>query len=362
MDIGFSRGSPDIAGHASDQPMKVLVVDDSLVVRSVITHILVKAEGFKVASSVGSAADALDYLARNRVDIVLLDIEMPGRTGLEALPDILKAGRGAKVLVLSSLCEDGAPAVLRALSLGACDTLAKPGRNSYSSDFSALLITRLRLLHEAKSQLLRGPVVAKPIVPAKPASSLECLAIGASTGGIQALYKLLGRLDSRIDAPILVTQHLPANFLNYFVEQLDAKIPRKVMLARDGAAIARNTVYVAPGNAHLTCRRIHEKEHIFLTSDWGPTPYCPSVDPMLASVAKTYGDAAAAVILSGMGQDGLIGSRYMADAGCAIYVQDPASSVVWGMPGVVAREGLASAVLDPAAIADVIVDYWLETT
>jgi len=339
-----------------DQQSRVLIVDDSLVLRSVVEHIVSQNGNFVVVGSVSNVAQGLDYMRNHAVDIVLLDIEMPGRSGLDALPEVVEYAKGARVLVLSSRVEAGAPTILQALSLGACDTLAKPNQNCFSSTFAALLIERMTAL----VQPINGtrPFIARPSKAQK--SQLECLAIGSSTGGLPGLYTILDRLDDRIDAPILVTQHLPAHFMPFLVTQLAQKVKRTVCLAKHGAVIKQNHIYIAPGDAHLACRRVSDRVQIDLTTIWQNTLHRPSVDPMLASIAKYYGHHAAAIILSGMGKDGLIGAGHMADQDAPIYVQDIESSVVWGMPGAIARAGYASAILPPAKIAEFIADCWLE--
>lgn len=334
----------------------MLIVDDSLVLRSVVERIVLQNGNFVVVGSFSNVAQGLEYMRNHSVDIVLLDIEMPGRSGLDALPDVVEYAKGARVLVLSSRVETGAPTILQALSLGACDTLAKPNQNCFSSVFADLLIERMTALVQ--------PVTAvKPFIAPRPKhqkSHLDCLAIGSSTGGLPGLYAILDALDDRIDAPILITQHLPAHFMPFLVTQLSQKVRRTVCLAKHGMVMKPNHIYVAPGDAHLACRPVSNRMQIDLTTIWQNSLHRPSVDPMLASVAKYYGHSAAAIILSGMGKDGLIGAGHMADHQAPIYVQDIDSSVVWGMPGAVARAGYASAILPPVKIAELIADCWLE--
>jgi two-component system chemotaxis response regulator CheB len=334
----------------------VLIIDDSLVLRSVVERIILPNRHFTVTGSFSNVDQGLDYLRKYAVDIVLLDIEMPGRSGLDALPDIIKSAQGARVLVLSSRVETGAPAILQALSLGACDTLAKPNQSCYSSAFADLLIERMSALMQPI--VGTGPVIAQRPKPQK--SELECLAIGSSTGGLPGLYAILEGLDDRIDAPILITQHLPAHFMPFLVTQLSQSVKRTVCLAQHGMVIQPNHIYVAPGEAHLACRKVGNRIEIDLKTIWPNTLHRPAVDPMLASVAKIYGHNAAAIILSGMGKDGLIGAGLMAERNAPVYVQDIDSSVVWGMPGAVARAGFASAILPPEKIAELIADCWLE--
>ena len=338
--------------------VRVLIVDDSLVMRSVVERHLELAPGFLVVGSVPGASQALNFLANNSVDVVILDIEMPNRSGLDALPDILERANGARVLVMSSLCKEGGPAVLQALALGACDTLEKPGRQIYSQMFGTTLIERLETLTSVRKPDQREPVKLARTGPQ--VSALECLAIGASTGGIGALHEFLDRLDGRIDAPILLTQHLPDAFMPFLAKQLCDLGVRQVQVAEHGTILEKGFIYVAPGNANLTCQKSGGGIRIALSTDWNQTRYLPAVDPMLMSVAKCYGHAAAGVVLSGMGADGLLGARAMVDVGAPVYVQCPDTSVVWGMPGAIAKAGLATAVMAPGQIAEYIATCWLE--
>jgi two-component system chemotaxis response regulator CheB len=354
----LARSDPaDLPG--AGRQSRVLIIDDSLVMRSVVQRIVETLAGFTVAASVASAQAALDFLSGNAADIIILDIEMPRRSGLDALPDIIAACDGARILVLSSHCGVGAPATLQALALGASDTQAKPSQQYYPESFVAALHDKLRMLADAvhQSRTAMPPVLARPVAAHSP---LACIAIGSSTGGISAIHALIGQLDPRIDAPILITQHLPPDFIPYFVRHISDLGLRPAHMARDGAKLQRGHIYCAPGDAHLGLQRKGDATCIRLTADWPGTAYKPSVDPMFLAVAQCFGSDGAAVMLSGMGSDGLAGAHALASAGAPIYVQDAQSSTVWGMPGAVARAGLASVILPPADIARFIADCWLD--
>lgn len=339
----------------------VLIVDDSLVMRSVLQRIVENSPGFKVSGSVAGAQAALDHLASHSADIIILDIEMPRRSGLDALPDLIAASGQARVLVLSSHCAEGAPATVKALALGASDTLSKPGQHLFNDQFTALLRQHLHVLADAARVSSQGmpPILARPV---SPDSALGCLAIGSSTGGISAIHDLLKALDPRVDAPILITQHLPATFIPYLVRQIGDLGLRPAHIAQDGVAIAPGHIYCAPGDSHIGLQRHGAEVRIALAPHWPDSAYRPSVDPMFMAVAQCFGARGAGVMLSGMGSDGLAGAQMLADCGAPIYAQDAKSSTVWGMPGAVARAGLASVVLPPAQIAQFIADCWLETT
>lgn len=330
-------------------PTKVMLVDDSMVVRSIVERLISAHPQFEVVASLPGAQAALEALKTQPVDIIILDIEMPDGNGLDAMPELL-AMSDARILILSSLAEPGGAAAVRALSMGACDTLAKPGRSSFAGNFGQILLDKLQSL---------GRSVARELIPAEPvvmreyrdsAASLECIAIGSSTGGIPAMLEFVEALNPDIHAPILLTQHLPCAFLPFLARQISEKTHRKVQLAVQGMGVEPDNIYIAPGNAHMQLANGIRCKRFALSTD-AIGRYMPAVDPMLQSVAEHYGENVVAIVLSGMGRDGLLGAEKVADAGGRVYAQDPASSVVWGMPGVVARAGIASAILPPDQIA-----------
>ena len=338
----------------AEPPIRLMIVDDSSVARAVLARMLSADPGFEVAALAGHAGEALDALKSVAVDIVLLDVEMPGTNGIDALPEILAAGNGARVLIVSSMAEDGAEVTVRALAEGAADTLPKPGTGYFAGRFSEVLADRLRRIGRARRQQ-KGGASAAPAAPirlrAMPDRELGCLALGASTGGPHPLTELLRALPERIGVPILVTQHLPPVFIPYFVRQLEGACGRAVCVAEDGRALTDDLVHVAPGEAHLCLERGGGVVRIRLGRERAPSGCLPSLDPMLASVAATFGAAAVGVVLSGMGRDGLAGSHRLVERGGAMLVQDRGSAAIWGMPRAVAEAGLASAVLPPRELA-----------
>ena len=335
-----------------------MIVDDSAVARSVLSRMLAYHPEFEIVATASTAAEAVDALKRIQVDIVLLDLEMPGGSGLAAIPDILRHGSGARILVVSSSTETGSESAIQALALGAADTLAKPGA-VIPGLFSQALVERLRRLVIPEAELGFDPAPQCEIAAETLATPerIGCLAIGASTGGLHAIAAFLRALPTRLGAPLLVTQHLPPLFLPLFARQIEIASGRKVRLAQDGAVVRAEEILVAPGDAHLGLERRGTAVRVHLLREVHETGCMPSVDVMLGAVAETYGRRGVAVVLSGMGRDGLAGSRALAAAGGTILVQDGASSAVWGMPGAVSRAGLAGAIGAPADLGAMVASW-----
>jgi two-component system chemotaxis response regulator CheB len=339
-----------------------MIVDDSMVARAVLSRMVATDGGFEIAGVAGTAEDAIAALAHVRVDIVLLDLEMPGAGGLKMLPKILRAARGARVIVVSSMAEEGAEITVAALALGAADTLPKPGTGRFNGRFSEILLAKLRALGPA----LGGdhPVVGPSPAPSgrsrlaehillrsMPATPLTMLAIGASTGGIHALGSLFHHLLEPLGVPILVTQHLPSPFMDVFARQIAAAAKRPARIATEGAPVRPDEVLIAPGDAHLTLEQRGGHIVVRLDRRSAPSGCLPSCDPMLTSLGELYGSGALAVILSGMGRDGTQGAGRLVACGGAVIAQDEATSAVWGMPRSVAEAGFACAILPPDQIA-----------
>lgn len=337
---------------AAPDASRVLIVDDSAVARAVIARVIDGSDRFMVAGAVGDVAAALRFLARAEVDHILLDINLPGVDGITALPDLIAAGGAAKVLIVSSSAADGAAQTVQALALGAADTLVKPEAGALSGRFAAALLDKLDHLGDAQPAPAPLPTPRAVSVAPRPASDqYDIVAIGASTGGIHALSRLLRELPASFRLPVLVTQHLPATFMPYFAAQLALLAGRPCEVAADRTRIRPGRLLVAPGDAHLTVVPLADGTTSIRLSRTPSSSGCtPSVDPMLASVATTFGARALGVVLSGMGRDGADGARTLREAGGAVVVQDQASSVIWGMPGAVAGAGLADAMLPPEAI------------
>lgn len=328
-----------------------------------MARIVDEADGFEIAAKASSAELALSDLATNRVDVILLDLEMPGMGGLDALPKILAIANGAQVLVVSSLTEEGAEHTIAALRMGAADTMLKPRAGGFDQTYRAALLDKVRALAPAENRPVQPgqprdnhapsnlTLATYPSVCTKPPKPPRIIAIGASTGGIHALCILLRKLPSQMDLPILVTQHLPESFISVFARQLETAGGRKAVVTGVATPIQTGCIHVAPGNGHMMIRESAGR----LFADTGNFPVAsgcrPSVDPMFETAAKATSGHALGIVLSGMGRDGVEGAAKLVKAGGAIIAQNAASSAVWGMPRAVAEAGLTSAVLPPEEIA-----------
>lgn len=344
--------SSGLSGSPSTDPsIRLLLVDDSSVARAVLTRMIAGRPGLEVAATARNASEALALLGAAMFDIILLDVEMPGESGLDALPEIIRAGRGARVVICSSLAEDGAEATVRALALGATDALPKPGSGMFGGSFADELAERLLRLGRVGSVDRDAPpgngVALREVHDWRPA----CIAIGASTGGIHAIHDFLGGLPAALGIPILVTQHLPPLFMPFFARQLEQVSGRPARVVEDGGRLEPDVIHVAPGHAHLGLSTKGGGVRVALDHAPAPSGCRPSVDPMLAAVAQVFGRGGLAVMLSGMGRDGLIGSGSLVDAGGIVLAQDQDSSAIWGMPRAVAEAGLATLISPPADLA-----------
>ena len=334
-----------------------MIVDDSMVARAVLSRMIESDGGFEIAAVAGTAEAAIEALGHVRVDVILLDLEMPGAGGLKSIPGILKAARGAQVLIVSSLAEEGAEETVAALALGAADTLPKPGTGRFNGRFSEVLMGKLRALGRADPGAAPAPAAERSnatprlIGPDMAEGPLSLIAIGASTGGIHALAAMFEALPPRIHVPILVTQHLPAPFMPVLARQLTAASGRLATVAEDGMRLVPDQIVIAPGDAHLNVDTSRDRLIVRLSKQKMNSGCVPSVDPMLASAGAVLGPGALGIILSGMGRDGSEGASRLVAAGGSIIAQDEASCAVWGMPRVVVDAGLACAILPPAKIA-----------
>lgn len=341
-----------------------MVVDDSLTVRTIFKRMVESDPALVIVGTASSAEGAIAQLAATPADVVLLDLEMPGIGGLSALPQILATPGHPQVLVVSSLTMDGAEHTLAALQMGAADTLAKPRPGGFTEDYRSQLLGKIRALGtrpaDGASDSLAAPAPRPEPSFARPGLARrtwrpQAVAIGASTGGIHALGLMLRKLPRDFAVPLLVTQHLPASFIPVFARQVEGACGRPADIAMDGMVLTPGRIVIAPGHGHIVVRRKGSLGLVVeVSSAPAPSGCLPSVDPMLSSLAEACEGRALGVILSGMGRDGALGAKDLVEAGGAIYAQDAESSAVWGMPGAVARAGLASVIASPERLGDAV--------
>src|SRR5947209_9753817 len=264
----------------SRRRIRLMIVDDSTVARAVLSRMVESDPTFEITAVAGTAEDAIEALGECRVDVVVLDLEMPGAGGLKSIPRIIAAAAGAKVMIVSSLADEGAEQTVAALALGAADAMPKPGTGRFNGRFSEILLSKLKALGYSSPKLepVGAPKVglAAPLRP-MPSDPIDVLAIGASTGGIHALGVLFHALPKRIGVPILVTQHLPAPFMSVFARQLGAVAHRETLVAEDGMALAADRILVAPGDSHLTLEPSNETAIVRLASGRSSSGCMPSV-------------------------------------------------------------------------------------
>jgi two-component system chemotaxis response regulator CheB len=326
---------------------RVLIVDDSVVVRRAVTELFARDAAFEVVGTAPNGLIALDKLPQLAPDVVVLDLEMPELDGLETLRRIRQIAPRLPVVIFSALTARGGALTLDALALGASDYVTKPaqvGDKPISvQDAAAELLRKTRAL--TAGLVYRAPVVAR----AAERSRVELLVIGASTGGPQALTAVMAPLSQSFPVPILIVQHMPPLFTRLFAERLTSESSGLVVEeARGGELLERGRGWVAPGDHHLT---VGFGDRLSLNRDAPENSCRPSVDVLFRSAARARGGNVLAVLLTGMGQDGLRGCEAVREAGGQVIVQDQATSVVWSMPGSVATAGLADAVLPIDQIA-----------
>lgn len=333
--------------------IRVLVVDDSVVIRRLVTHALEEEPALEVVGFASNGSIALARIPQLNPDVITLDIEMPEMDGLEMLRQLRKQYPQIRVVMFSTLTERGAAMTLQALALGADDYVAKAS-NAGSLDRSMARL-RAELVPKIKQFfVLAGSatamVQAEPVPPAEKAPShavtqkRKVLAIGVSTGGPNALSALIPEFPADFPLPILVVQHMPPLFTRLLAERLQAITPLKVEEAAEGSPVTAGKVLIAPGDYHMQVRNGGAQAVVAL-NQWPPENSCrPAVDVLFRSVAEVYGGAAVSAILTGMGQDGLRGAAALKAKGAYVIAQDEASSVVWGMPGAVVGAGLADRV------------------
>jgi two-component system, chemotaxis family, protein-glutamate methylesterase/glutaminase len=338
------------------RPIRVLVVDDSLVMRSLLRMVLASDPAIELAGMAADGVAALDSIDRLKPDILLLDIEMPRMNGLEVLVELRSWHNRPKVIMCSTLTRRGARITLEALAQGSVDYVTKPTAQHGAADAVATLtrdlLPRIKALFPAsqpKHVPARTSGASDTLHPKQP----EMIVIGVSTGGPAALQTLLPMLPADFPVPIVIVQHMPQLFTALLAERLNRECALAVREAAQSMLPAPGTVTIARGEWHLEFANLpFAQGHMLRLSQAAPEQYCrPSVDTLFRSAAHAYGQGVIGVVLTGMGSDGLEGCKSIRNAGGRILVQDSASSAVWGMPGVVSEAGLAHRVLPLSAIA-----------
>jgi two-component system chemotaxis response regulator CheB len=350
--VAAVAGSSVPATAAAAPQARVMICDDSLVIRGAMARMLEADPRIRVVARAGNGRQALEELRRTKVDVMILDIEMPVMDGITALPLLRRADPGMRIIMASTLTTRGAEIALRALRLGAADYVPKPSVEQIADDsFRQELLAKVVGL--ARLGVPRRPTTAPPPVAARPAPRIapRLLAIGSSTGGPQALFTLVRALGRDVRVPVVLTQHMPATFTPILAEHINRLGGMSCAEAVDGEVLRPGHIHLAPGDRHLLVRAQGGGLHAKLSSD-PPENFCrPSVDPMLRSANEACGGRVLVAMLTGMGHDGLEGTRAVVAAGGAAVAQDEATSVVWGMPGAIAQAGLCHAVLPLPAIA-----------
>jgi two-component system, chemotaxis family, protein-glutamate methylesterase/glutaminase len=329
---------------------RVLIVDDAALIRRIITDALSAEPTIEVAGEAEDGRTALLRIAQLKPDLVTLDIELPGMNGIETLREIRKAYPRLPVIMFSSFTERGAADTLEALHNGASDYVTKPA----SSGGKALAKERIcqDLIPKIRSLCRVGPGAGSGAAPKffsmRPlgtATRADAVAIAVSTGGPQALTTILSELRPDFPAPIFIVQHMPNMFTRLLAERLDGQTPLTVVEATDGLVVRPGHVYIAPGDAHLTVKRRGTDVVTALGQEAPEHGRRPAADVLFRSVAETYRAHGLGLVLTGMGEDALLGSQRIAGAGGRVVVQDEATSTVWEMPGRIVAAGLSDAVL-----------------
>lgn len=346
-------------GRAGRGKIRVLAVDDSAIIRSLLRTALGTCPQIEVAGTAQDGREALDAIERLNPDVVLLDVEMPRLGGLEVLAEMRVRRLHTKVIICSTLTRRGAGVTLEALASGATDYVAKPVAQNASDGIAALrqeLLPKILALFPAEGWQCPVEFPYKstftPAAPAqRPTSIPGVLVIGVSTGGPAALERILPGLPADFPLPILIAQHMPRVFTSLLAERLDGLCPFPVCEAETGAPVRPGIAYLARGDWHLEVAGTCGQTSLHLHQGDAPGAFRPSVDLLFRSAASVYGCGVLALVLTGMGCDGLEGCRAVRAAGGRVLVQDRSTSAVWGMPGAVAKEGIAEVILPLDSIA-----------
>ncbi|TWT99211.1 Chemotaxis response regulator protein-glutamate methylesterase [Botrimarina colliarenosi] len=349
------------------RPLKCLVVDDSALYRKIVRDVLAAIPSVEVVGSATDGERAVEQIAALRPDLVTLDLEMPRLDGIGVLRKLQDLGIDVAAIMVSAFTARGAKTTTEALSLGAFDFILKPTTNSLDESILQLRrdllpkvqAVRLRRIAApasttpgAPSQRLKAPVRPAPARPRLPNLRPEIVAIGVSTGGPQALNQVLPKLPANFPAPIVVVQHMPPMFTKSLAEDLNRRCQLRVSEATQGQPLRAGEIVIAPGGRQMRVAKLASGPVIQLTDD-PPERNCkPSADFLFRSVASNYGARVLGVVLTGMGDDGCLGSKLIKASGGVVFAQDEPSCVVYGMPKAVVDGGFADEVLPLNRVAD----------
>lgn len=332
---------------------RFVIVDDSAIARAHLGDVIRGEPGFEVVYAAPNASLAFDYMAKNQVDLVCLDVEMPKINGIEALREIRKRWPNIPVLMCSSLTLRGAETTLNALSEGASDCIAKPTASTPKEQFANEFRSKLRALVTAKEHRAAPARTPKSLIAPPPPGGtgrIQALGIGCSTGGPAALATVFERLYRPLSVPLFIVQHMPALFTKLLAERLTAQSAQVVKEGEHGEIAEPGVCYLAPGGRHMTLTRKGVDVQIVL-HDGPEENFCrPAVDVLFRGLAEVYGGDVLATVLTGMGHDGSRGAKVLVDAGARVIVQDPQSCVVPSMPSGVIDAGAAHEQLSLADI------------
>ncbi len=353
-----NAGNPDATTPVGPPPVRILIVDDSALIRRFLSDALGSESGFAIAGTAGDGRLALSRIPVLKPDVITLDVEMPGMDGLQTLLELRRVYPKLPVIMVSSLTSAGAATTIEALERGASDAVAKPQAGSDPTMMVRELVGKIRALTGRHGSSGVRQATTPPQPPPKPrlfagafANRIDLVVIGVSTGGPAALAKLIPRLPVDVPVPIVLVQHMPPVFTKQLAERLAGRSVVKVAESFAGAILAPNQVWIAKGGQHLTIAK-RNQVLVLEQNDAPPEHGCrPAVDQLFRSVAGFMGGNVLGVILTGMGEDGKTGCAAIRQAGGQVFAQDEASSVVWGMPGAVARANLADKLVPIDAVA-----------
>ncbi len=349
--------------------IKVMIADDSAVVRRILADVLGKQDNLELVFQAANGQQAVQAFPSHNPDVVVLDIEMPVMNGLETVSAIKDLNQNCAIIMFSSLTNRGAEATLEALSKGACDYETKPKmvghlRNAIDQ-INQKLIPKIinwgtHVLEAGQDAFSRSHVVRKRSKDSAEDKTLnvcpDVIAIGSSTGGPEALKELLSELPQEFELPIVIVQHMPPVFTKAMAERLNAACKIEVREAADNDPLVPGCALIAPGDYHMALKKVGLEYQVELNQE-APENFCrPAVDVLFRSVSEHLGKNSLAVVLTGMGKDGLVGAQAIANRGGQILVQDEQSSAVWGMPKVIYDAGLAAQISPPKQLAETILN------